>query len=1093
MRQAREFQHLLGQEKEQSSLLLRKFNATAAELSDLRWNNAELREKVKQVPKLEEDVANLKAKIENLQRDLLEKGKESTGVIHLEEQKASLLASLEKSKSTVAELQEDIRKLNEDFNSKVDENSDLTAQLEELQKTVNSAKDREVNFQSVVDKLRNQLSEKQETVDLLESQMCEKQQELDEVNHCEEQNTSLLASLEKSKLTVAELQENITKLKEDLTSKVDENSDLTTQLEELQKTINSAKDREVNFQSVVDKLKNQLSEKQETVDLLESQMCEKQQELDEVNHLEKQKTNLLDSLEKSKLTVAELQEEIIKLKEDLISKVDENSDLTAQLEELQRTVNSAKDKEVNFQSVVDKLRNQLSEKQETVDLLESQMCEKEQELDEVNHLEEQKTNLLDSLEKSKLTVAELQEEIAKLKEDLISKVDENSDLTAKLEELQKTVNSAMDKEANFQSVVDKLRNQLSEKQETVDLLESQMCEKQQELDEAKEGQVGVMQQQSDAQQQLQAMEKEKAAAANRAENLETTLESLKIQLEEKASQIHGLEEQTTALQDTIDELEAKLTEKEKRADEVFVLEEQTANLQSTVEELEAKLAEKQKEMDEVLNLEGQTTSLVDELRSQLCDKEKQIDQMSSERELLSEELREIKEVFAELQEEMQNKEDEFLDTKEKGIQHIDALNSELTEARTRLEKLSEELDATKALLEEKQTSTKQEEERSGYEKQVADLNAEIKKLNQKMEDTTNNFLEQIRHMEKCCDEADNELKQEKIEHKETKRKLEVIQAGQNEEGDASEDVDKPKGRDKALAAAKKKIQSLEKSLQEGLEHIKLLQEARDHTSQQEEIRHLQQCCMEADAELEQEKEEHEKTKQKLLQLEENIKMKKPEEKSLEELKQELGAKNMEIVQLKRDLLMEIDPLKKKLKSLKDDNDYLQNKVSEYRNELRKAREEQAEVTVSQFGSQSCKTCAQRSSGSSSGIISRVAYFTVETENKRLKEQVTGLEGQVKELTLYKSEFKKKIELLKRELSYYKGKTGIAPALDEAPKVPLKGVTNSPRASPARPAPVTTGSSPDQKSSENYNWLAGGVDWDKNDVKADEQPSECTTQ
>ncbi|XP_035669194.1 COP1-interactive protein 1-like [Branchiostoma floridae] len=333
--------------------------------------------------------------------------------------------------------------------------------------------------------------------------------------------------------------------------------------------------------------------------------------------------------------------------------------------------------------------------------------------------------------------------------------------------------------------------------------------------------------------------------------------------------------------------------------------------------------------------------------------------------------------------------------KEASSQQTD--DSELQSLMTRLANLQEE---------GQQEKKKFEEQISNLLDQLDKKETKVQKLQKELEEFQEFHSREYERLEKCCDESDAELEEAKRELKQYKEAA----AAQKQTEQQNEEVETLKAKIITLEKqAEKSRQDLEDQLDKKTAKVQELQKELEEFQEfhSREYQRLEKCCDESDAELEEAKRELKQYKESMVQPSSSqevqglrtrftafqqsaVQEKEALQQENKALESELATSKMQIAGLQHDLQIAVDPYKKRLRVLEEDNLKLRQDVRDRENEIRRLRQNMDDSF------QQPKEAAIYSSGS--GIVNSTAVYILEAEKSRLNGKVKQLTSQVQKLT-----------------------------------------------------------------------------------------------
>ncbi|CAL4948371.1 unnamed protein product [Urochloa decumbens] len=882
-----------------------------------------------------------------------------------QEEKDAVLTELKQSKDLVQNLEKDVTRLKDELSVQLEHNSTLDKQLEELRSSMGakieklhvekdasilelrasqaSIRDLEIALQThseSISTLQQANDELQKNICNLTEQSEQAKDELQqEVKATQEEKDAVLTELKKSNDLVQNLENDVTRLKDELSVQLGHNSTLDKQLEELRGNMGakiedlllekdasmlelqasqaSVKDLEIALQAhneSISTLQQANDELKKTICTLAEQAEQAKAELQqEVKATQQEKDAVLTELKQSKDLVQNLENDLTRLKDELSVQLEHNSTMDKQLEELSSSM-GAKIEELNVEKDASILQLQASQAsvrdleialqkhsesistvQQANDELQKNICTLTEQSEqakaelqqEVKATQEENDAILTELKQSKDLVQNLENDVARLKDELSVQLEHNSTLDKHLEELRGTMGAKIE-ELHVEKDACKLELQASQAsvrdlgialqthnesiltlQQANDELQKNICTLTEQAEQAK----------AELQQEVKATQEGKDAVLTElklskdlVQNLENDLTRLKdevsVQLEHNSTMDKQVEELRSSMGAKIEELNVEK--------DASILELQAS--QGSVRDLEIAL---QMHSESISSLQQAN----DELQKNICTLTQQSEQAKAELQQEVKATQEEKDAILtkmkQLKDLVQNLENDVTRLKDElsvQLEHNSTLDKQLEELRSimgaKIEELNVEKDASILKLQASQASIKdleitlqtRNESISTLQQANDELQKSICTLTEQSEQDKAELQQEVKATQEENDAILTELKQSKdlvqnlendvarlkdelsvqLEHNSTLDKqleeLRSIMGAKIEELNVENDASILE-----LQASQASIKDLEITLQTRNESISTLQQANDEL--QTNIRTLTQQSEQAKAEL----------------------------------------------------------------------------------------------------------------------------------------------------------------------------------------------------------------------------------------------------
>ncbi|XP_078580045.1 uncharacterized protein LOC144864124 isoform X3 [Branchiostoma floridae x Branchiostoma japonicum] len=620
----------------------------------------------------------------------------------------------------------------------------------------------------------------------------------------------------------------------------------------------------------------------------------------------------------------------------------------------------------------------------------------------LSSLETERDTLLQDLRSISGQKGQLQKDMEKLQEDHTSKVNSLCDQLTAVEEEKDSLRQQLCQQGEAGQALANLQAKLDQAHDNLKLETAKVGGLHIELSKTKEALAEVEAQVCGLQADLTDKDSQVAAAEGAAQQLHSQLlqvrtdtATLHTQLEEARSHSEDLSAKLTETQADLRDLQDKYhnsrLEVNDLQDVTNEFKEENAALAGQVSQLESDLTQTR---ERVFYLEDR----LKEASSQQTD-DSELQSLITRLANLQEEGQQEKKKF---EEQISNLLDQ-LDKKETKVQKLQKELEEFQEFHSReyqrLEKCCDESDAE---LEEAKQKLKQ------YEDQLDKKKTEVNDLQKELEEFQEFHSREYQRLEKCCDESDAELEEAKRELKQYKEAAGAQQHTSAKQQDQK--VETLKANIKALEEeAEKSRKDLQNQLDKKKTEVKDLQKELEEFQEfhSREYQRLEKCCDESDAELEEAKRELKQYKESMVQPSSSQEVQGlktrftafqqsavQEREALQQqnkaLESELATSKMQIAGLQHDLQIAVDPYKKRLRVLEEDNLKLRQDVRDRENEIRRLRQNMDDSF------QQPKEAAIYSSGS--GIVNSTAVYILEAEKSRLNGKVKQLTSQVQKLT-----------------------------------------------------------------------------------------------
>uniref|UniRef100_A0A7N4NRE8 Centromere-associated protein E n=1 Tax=Sarcophilus harrisii TaxID=9305 RepID=A0A7N4NRE8_SARHA len=744
---------------------------------DLKKINVELQEKIQELQAKQEQIVIVR---EEAQEKINE----------MEQLKEQLISKDSALKSINLKNQELIQKLQ----ASVEEKASITEERDKLTKTLIALKEeshqlkqnirefeaKDLGTEEELKIAQVNLKQQQETIDKLKECISEKIAEVSEIQEAlEKTNTELqerIQELQEKKEQVLTVREEITEAQE----KLNEVEHLKERI--VMENLELAQKLQASLEEVtsVTEERDKLTKTQETLHIERDQLKETIRDLVDKD-LETQ-----GKLKIVQMHLKEHQQTIDKLKECI-------SEKTTQVSEMQEAL---------AKTNTELKKRELQEKTEQVFNVKEEVTEAQEKVKEVEHLKEQLKLKDYTLERIEIENMELTQKFQAILEKATSVTEERDGLTKAQEalhierdQLKETIRDLVAKDLEtqeklkfvqmnlkeYQETIDKLKEcvsdktaQVSEMQDALEKTNAELKERIQELQENKEQVLNVREEVTETQEKMKEVEHLKEQLKSK----DCTLERIVMENLELAQKLQASLEEATSVTEERDELT--------KTQEVLYIERD--QLKETIRDLVDKDIETQKELKIVqMNLkEHQET--IDKLKECVSEKTAQV---SETQEALEKTNAELKERIQELQEEKEqvfNVRKEVTEAREK-MNEVEHLKEQLKSKNFTLErieienlelaqKLQASLEETASVTEERDGLTKTQEalqiERDQLKETIRDLLAEDQKIQEELK-----FAEMtIDKLKECISEKTSQaLKSQEVLQKnnsELQEKMQMI-------------------------------------------------------------------------------------------------------------------------------------------------------------------------------------------------------------------------------------------------------------------------------------------------------------------------------
>ncbi|ONM39676.1 Myosin heavy chain-like [Zea mays] len=413
--------------------------------------------------------------IKNLRFEL-EQGKEQTSI---------LLHANEDMKNNISVLDKQLEEVRSSLHAEIAEvRAEKETALSELHMSQTSIR----NLESVVEKQTENILTLEKANDKLNNKICILTEQVEqakaelhkEVAAIQEEKDTALTQLRQSEFSIQDLENEVTRLKDELSIQLEKNSTLDKQFEEFKSKLHAeildlraekdtsllelqtSQDSVRNLEILVEKQTENIStlhqandELQKNIYTLTEQSQQAKEEMqDELKAIQEEKDTVLTQLKQSETSVQNLEDEVTRLKEELSVQLENNSTLDKQfaearsnlhaeisdlraekgtsLLELQMSQASVR----NLEILVGKQTENISTLQQANEELQkniytlteqSQQVKVEMQSD-LKAIQEEKNAVLSQLKQSETSVQNLENEVIRLKEELSVQLENNSTL-----------------------------------------------------------------------------------------------------------------------------------------------------------------------------------------------------------------------------------------------------------------------------------------------------------------------------------------------------------------------------------------------------------------------------------------------------------------------------------------------------------------------------------------------------------------------------------------------------------------------------------------------------------------------------------------
>ncbi|KAG7325865.1 hypothetical protein KOW79_010790 [Hemibagrus wyckioides] len=400
-------------------------------ISQLEEEKSELTKRVNKlrstVQELGEELCNCHSDIDELQIENEQKQEaHSTLLLEYEEMKKELTNTKEVLKASLADAELKIQKGLESISQLEEEKSELTNLVATLRSTVQEQGEELCNCNLQIDELQILCGQSQDTNSVLLLEYEEMKKELTDTKEV------LKASLADAELKNQKALESISQLEE-------EKSELKKRVNKLRSTVQELGEELCNCHSDIDELQDENEQKQEAHStlLLEYEVMKK-----ELTHT----TELL----KASLADAELKNQ--KALESIIQLEEEKSELNKRVNKLRSTVQELGEQLCNCHLQIDELQDENEQKQEAHSTL-------------LLEYEVMKKDLTHTTELLKVSLADAELKNQKALESIIQLEEEKSELTKRVNKLRSTVQELGEQLCNCHLQIDELQDENEQKQE----------------------------------------------------------------------------------------------------------------------------------------------------------------------------------------------------------------------------------------------------------------------------------------------------------------------------------------------------------------------------------------------------------------------------------------------------------------------------------------------------------------------------------------------------------------------------------------------------------------------------------------------------
>ncbi|NP_001339193.1 uncharacterized protein [Zea mays] len=413
-------------------------------LLELQMSQASVRNLEILVGKQTENISTLQQANEELQKNIYTLTEQSQQVKvemqsdlkAIQEEKNAVLSQLKQSETSVQNLENEVIRLKEELSVQLENNSTLDKQFEEARSNLHAeiselradkntsllklqtSQDSVRNLEIVVEKQTENISTLQQANDelqkniytLTEQSQRDKAEMQDELKAIQEDKDAVLTQLKQSETSVQNLEDELTRLKEELSVQLENNSTLDKQFAEARSNLHAEisdlhteKDtslRELqtsqacvrNLEIVVEKQTENISTLQQANDELQKNvytLTEQSQQAkvemqDELKSIQEEKDAALTQLKLSETSVQNLENEVTRLKWEFSVQLENNSTLDKQLEEAMLKVSSLHENLEKAQAEaacqLDGMSTKTKDLEETINQLSSQKTKLEKDV-----------------------------------------------------------------------------------------------------------------------------------------------------------------------------------------------------------------------------------------------------------------------------------------------------------------------------------------------------------------------------------------------------------------------------------------------------------------------------------------------------------------------------------------------------------------------------------------------------------------------------------------------------------------------------------------------------------------------------------------
>uniref|UniRef100_G3VKC4 Centromere-associated protein E n=1 Tax=Sarcophilus harrisii TaxID=9305 RepID=G3VKC4_SARHA len=878
---------------------------------DLKKINVELQEKIQELQAKQEQIVIVR---EEAQEKINE----------MEQLKEQLISKDSALKSINLKNQELIQKLQ----ASVEEKASITEERDKLTKTLIALKEeshqlkqnirefeaKDLGTEEELKIAQVNLKQQQETIDKLKECISEKIAEVSEIQEAlEKTNTELqerIQELQEKKEQVLTVREEITEAQE----KLNEVEHLKERI--VMENLELAQKLQASLEEVtsVTEERDKLTKTQETLHIERDQLKETIRDLVDKD-LETQ-----GKLKIVQMHLKEHQQTIDKLKECI-------SEKTTQVSEMQEAL---------AKTNTELKKRELQEKTEQVFNVKEEVTEAQEKVKEVEHLKEQLKLKDYTLERIEIENMELTQKFQAILEKATSVTEERDGLTKAQEalhierdQLKETIRDLVAKDLEtqeklkfvqmnlkeYQETIDKLKEcvsdktaQVSEMQDALEKTNAELKERIQELQENKEQVLNVREEVTETQEKMKEVEHLKEQLKSK----DCTLERIVMENLELAQKLQASLEEATSVTEERDELT--------KTQEVLYIERD--QLKETIRDLVDKDMETQKELKIAqMNLkEHQET--IDKLKECVSEKTAQVSEMQDALEKTNAELKERIQELQENKEQVLNVREEVTETQEK-MKEVEHLKEQLKSKDCTLERIvMENLELAQKLQASLEEATSVTEERDELTKTQEVLYIERDQLKETIRDLVDKDIE-----------TQKELKIVQMnlkEHQETIDKLKECVSEKTAQVSETQEA-----LEKTNAELKERIQELQEEKEQVFNVRKEVTEAREKMN---EVEHLKEQLKSKNFTLERIEIENLELAQKLQASLEETASVTEERDGLTKTQEALQIERDQLKETIRDLLAEDQKIQEELKFAEMTIDKLKECISEKTSQALKSQE-----------------------------------------------------------------------------------------------------------------------------------------------------------